>query len=124
MNSIRIHLGPMPEMLRAIITDLLGSEGDFEIVGCSDDGQGALGDARGERADVLITQECHDAGQDCLQAILSPEPLAVFALSADGTNAAAVSLMRQPIALDSGSGAALASAVRSLAGGLAREGPS
>ena len=122
MSPVRIHLGPMPEMLRSIVTDLLLTESDIEIVGQSDDG--ALGAAREEGADVIITQEYAGDGSGCLQAILSPEPLAVVALSADGTNAAAVSLYRQSIPLDPSSGTALARAVRSLAGSLAGARPS
>lgn len=118
MSPIRIHLGPMPEMLRAIITDLLRSEADIEIVGRSNDGRGALGEARDDRADVLITEDKAQSPPNCLDAILSPPPLAVLAVSADGRNAAAVSLVRQSIPLESGPGPALAAAVRELAGRL------
>jgi hypothetical protein len=114
MNPIRIHLGPMPEMLRSIVTDLLGAESDMLIVGRSEAGQGALHDARRGFANVLITQDGEEGDSGCLEAVLSPGPLAVLAVSADGHHAAAVNLVRRSIPLDCESGPALAAAVRSL----------
>lgn len=85
------------------------------VVGRSEDGEGALVDAREDQADVLITQDGAGSRPDCLQAILSPEPLAVFAVSVDGKKADAVSLVHRSVSLEPQSGPALATAVRSLA---------
>src|SRR5688572_22809794 len=38
VNSIRIHLGPMPKMLRTIVGDLLDREKDLLVVGRSERG--------------------------------------------------------------------------------------
>jgi len=123
MSPVRIHLGPMPEMLRTIVTDLLRGEDDMTIVGSSNDGAGALFDARNAGADVFITEQSAGEGHGCLQAILAPRPLAIFALSSDGTTAAAVSLVAQSTPLGLDSGQALATAVRDLARRLSASPP-
>jgi len=115
MNPIRIHLGPLPEMLRSNGSDLLSAEHDMLVTGCSKEAETALGDAREVRADVLITEDIAGAGSKCLEAILAPAPLTVFAVSADGRGAAAVSLVRRTVELERGSGPALASSIRDLA---------
>ena len=57
MNQIRVHLGPMPRMLRSVINDLLASEPDVAIVGNSQDGRPSFVAASAERADVLVTSQ-------------------------------------------------------------------
>ena len=115
MSPIRIHLGPMPEMLRTIITDLLHQEPDLVIVGRSGPGQDPLRSACDDHANVLITQDRSDAPAGCLDTILSAAPLGIFALSADGQNASSVRLVRQPVAPDSLKQADFADAIRSTA---------
>ena len=115
VNPIRIHLGPMPEMLRTIVGDLLGREQDLLVVGRSREGEDTLRQARDELADVLITHE--QDGQDnlCLDQILASTPLSILSISDDGQTADAVDLVRRPVALNGNSASALADAVRVIA---------
>lgn len=115
MSPIRIHLGPMPEMLRTIISDLLREEPDFVLVGRSAGDRDPLRAARDGHADVLITQDCATAPDTCLDMILAAAPIGIFALSADGQNAASVSVVRRTVALNSLKRAEFASAVRNTA---------
>ena len=114
MTPLRIFLGPMPEMLRTIVNDLLSRETDIVMVG----GSRGIGDpllqARHQGADVLITE---DAPNDstCLSALMSGRPLSIFVIGADGREAAAIKLARKRVGLDSGSQATLAEAIRQVA---------
>ena len=116
MNPIRIHLGSMPEMLRAIITDLLHQDPAIVVVGRSSQGEDELQCAREEWADVLITQDRRHDGNVFLDALLSAPPICIFAISDDGRSADAVNLFRQPVALNERRPSALANAVRQIAG--------
>ncbi len=118
MNPIRIHFGPMPEMLRTIISDLLGPERDIEIVGNSSQHDDCLRAAREEKATIIIAQDSAHDGANCLNLILAEPPLGVLAVSRDGQSAAGVSLVRRPITLDSGTPSILANAIRRLAAEL------
>jgi len=105
----------MPEMLRTIIGDLLGREGDLLVVGGSVKGEDVLRRAQSEHADVLITHErAGDEGR-CLDLILSASPISILAISDDGRTADAVDLVRRPVALNGGGESRLADAVREIA---------
>ncbi len=114
MRPIRIHLGPMPTMLSAIVGDLLRREPDMLVCG-ADGGVDPLKTARDQGADVLITQDGASAAGSSLETILQGSGLGICALSPDGQSASAVSLVRRPVALDDGGGFALADAIRRIA---------
>lgn len=118
MNPIRIHLGSMPEMLRAIITDLLHQDSDIVVVGRSGQGEDELECAREEWADVLITQDRQHDGNVLLDRLLQAPPICIFAISDDGRTADAVNLVRRPIPLNDKLPSAFANAVRQIAGNL------
>lgn len=118
MAPIRVHFGPMPPMLRAIVSDMLEPEPDIQVVGRSTDQEDCLGAARSERAAIIVTQDKEQRGSTCLDLILADPPLGVVAVSSDGHRAAGVSLVRRPIAFDSESPAVLADAIRRIAAEL------
>jgi len=118
VSPIRIHLGPMPEMLRTIITDLVHEEPDLLVVGRSGPDQDPLRCARDDQASVLITQDCTEPQPSCLDTIVSAAPLGIFALSADGQNASSVKLLSQPVALNRLNRAEIADAIRNTAAHL------
>jgi chemotaxis response regulator CheB len=118
VSPIRIHLGSMPEMLRAIITDLLHQDPDIVVVGRSRQGDDELECAREEWADVLITQDRRHDGNVLLDTLLKAPPICIFAISDDGRTADAVNLVRRPIALNDTLPSAFANAVRQIAGNL------
>lgn len=119
VNSIRIHLGPMPKMLRTIVGDLLDCEKDLLVVGQSERGQDTLQMVQDERADVLITQDRARNDNLCLDRILTAAPLAILAISDDGRTADAVGLVRRPVILNGGDRSGLAEAIREIAEGPA-----
>jgi DNA-binding NarL/FixJ family response regulator len=99
MHPIRVHLGKMPRMLRAMIQNLLTSEPDFAVVPETRNGEDSLPTAHAERADVLI--------------VSSDAPAAILAVDADGQHGRGVSLIHAPI--NNGTdGSTLADAVRRL----------
>jgi len=114
VESIRIHLGPMPTMLRSILGDLLRQHPDMVVVGESAPSEDSLKTARDERADLLITEDGAGGSGTCLDAILKGPRLGIVALSADGRRASAVNLVRQPI-LDDEEQQSLADAIRRIA---------
>jgi DNA-binding NarL/FixJ family response regulator len=118
VDLIRVHLGPMPEMLRMIIGDLLSRETDIVIAGQSTRHADCLREARGERADIVIAQDLRHDGANCLDLILGEPPLGILAVAADGQSAAGVSLTRKAIALRTGSPSILAEAIRRMAADL------
>ncbi|HEU4651786.1 MAG TPA: hypothetical protein VFS49_10265 [Croceibacterium sp.] len=118
MSPIRVHLGPMPEMLRTIIGDVLHREEDIVITSESARHEHCLREARGRHADVVVTQDRPAGGDDCLDQILARPPLAVFVVSPDGRSADGISLARRPIALGAESPAVLAEAIRRMAAEL------
>lgn len=115
MNSIRVHLGPMPRMLRAMVNDLLSAEPDMTIVGNSYGAQDSLPAASAEGADILIAQEQASHSGTCTAAVLFGAPAAILAVAADGRHGTGVNLVRQPISLNGG-GLSLPDAVRKLLG--------
>ena len=121
MTPIRVHLGPMPEMLRTIIGDLLGREADIVIAGNSTRSEHCLRAARRQNAVIIVAQDDPNAGSDCLDLILAEPPLGVLAVSADGQSAAGVSLARAPITLNTGSRSIFADTIRRMAAQLGVE---
>lgn len=117
VNPIRIHLGPMPEMLRTIVGDLLGRETDLLLVGHSERGQDTLQLAQDDQADVLITQDRSRNDSLCLDRILSAVPMSILTISDDGHTADAVGLVRRPIVLNGGDRSGLAEVIREIADG-------
>ena len=118
VDLIRVHLGPMPEMLRMIIGDLLSRETDIVIAGQSTRHADCLRDARGGRAEIVIAQDLRHDGANCLDLILAEPPLGILAVAIDGQSAAGVSLTRKAIALRTGSPSILAQAIRRMAAEL------
>lgn len=115
MDAIRVHFGPMPEMLRAIMSDLLEQEPDIMIVGTSSQRNECLHAAYEARAEIIIVQDVVHEGGACLDLILAGPSLGLFAISDDGMSATGVSLARQPIMLDAESPSNLADAIRDMA---------
>jgi DNA-binding NarL/FixJ family response regulator len=112
---IRILLGPMPEMLRTMIKDLLAHEADMLVVGESNDASAALSSAADIRADMLIAHTAQSPEANPIDSIVSVSPFCIFAIATSGTEATAVQIVREPISFESSSGSALASAIRETA---------
>ncbi len=119
MNPIRVHLGPMPEMLRTIMSDLLSQEPDMVIAGESGRHEDSLPNAREQHADILVTQDnLRQSDTSCLALVLADPPLGIFAVSADGHSAAGVTLVRRRISVESQGRSMLAAAIRRMAAEL------
>ncbi len=118
MNPIRVHLGPMPQMLRTIIGDLLSREPDIVIAGTSAHHRDCLREARDGHAEIVVAQDVPNEGSTCLDLILAEPPLGVLAVSPNGHSAAGVSLARQPISFNKGTPSILADAIRRMAAEL------
>ncbi|MDR2665355.1 MAG: sporulation transcription factor Spo0A [Oscillospiraceae bacterium] len=54
-TKTRVIVADAGEEFRALLTDTLNSEGDFEVVGRTGDGTAALSLAKSQKADVLLT---------------------------------------------------------------------
>lgn len=117
MTSIRVLIGPMPQMLRAIIEELLSHEPDLAIVGSSTDPSLALRDAREVRADILITQSAELGQETCLEAVAAGPPFSILAIDRSGQEAAVTKVVRRPIGL-SESNSGIAAAIRHIAADL------
>jgi hypothetical protein len=115
LDPIRVLIGPMPDLLRGMIEDLLSSESDMIVLGRSDDSAGALEAAFGARADMLIMQESEDGGTGLLHAIVEAPPFSIFAISPSGRHATAVNLVHEAVAFDTSSRTAFAAAIRRIA---------
>ena len=113
MNTIRVHLGPMPRMLRAMINDLLSAEPDITIVGNSYSARDSLPAASSDSADILIAQERAADSCACTAAVLSGAPAAILAVAANGRDGTSVNLVRRSISMNGG-GLSLPDAVRTL----------
>lgn len=113
MSSIRVHLGPMPRMLRVMIHDLLSAEPDMTIVGHSYAPRDGLPAASALGADILIAQERPAVPDEWTAAVLSGSPAAILSVARDGRSGTSVNLIRQPICLNGG-GVSLPDAVRRL----------
>lgn len=116
MNSIRIHLGPLPPMLRTMINDLLEEEPDMTVVGNSYAGEDSLVAASADKADMLISQEQTSLGDSCLSAIVTQNPSAILAISPHGNGGTCINLVHRTISLDRAGTSALANTVREILG--------
>lgn len=114
-DPIRVLLGPMPELLREMIEDLLSIETDMVVLGQSDDPATALANTCSAHADMLIMQAQKDEGTGILEAIVQAPPFSILAISAAGTDATAVRLIHENVLFDTSSGAAFAAAIRRVA---------
>ncbi len=112
MNPIRVHLGPMPEMLRAIIGDLLAAEPDVEIVGIGDHENPSLAAARANGANILLSTLPSDTNDPSLAAVVEAQPLTVLALTPDGKACMAITLNRRELPFGGDSMAGLLKAIR------------
>jgi DNA-binding NarL/FixJ family response regulator len=109
---IRVHLGPMPEMLRTFIEDLLAPEPDIVIVGHSDDRTGLVLSARRHDADMLITQTDRHPHEDSLDVILAAAPIKIFTIGPNGKDASVVDVSRHAVSLVDDTQAVLGQAIR------------
>ena len=116
MGPIRIHLGQMPPMLRAMINDLLTAEPDMAVVGNSYAGDDSLLAASSESAELLIAQEQTSLGETCLSAVITDSPAAILAISTSGNSGTSVNLVRRPISLEGTGALALPDTVRAILG--------
>jgi len=97
MDSIRVHLGTMPPMLREIISDLLSAEADVEIVGFGDHDSPSF--VAAAEADVLLTAQ-PPSGTD-LAALVEGQTRAVVVLSPERNACLAVTLTHRELPLES-----------------------
>jgi DNA-binding NarL/FixJ family response regulator len=114
-DSIRVLLGPMPDLLRDMIKDLLSSEKDMVVLGNSETPGMALITACSEQADMLIVQAGEDGECGLLDELVRSSPFSIFAISASGTDATAINLIHQDVVFDASSRTAFAAAIRSVA---------
>jgi hypothetical protein len=113
MSLIRVHVGPMPRMLRAMINDLLKAEPDMAIVGNSFADEDSLCEASAQSADVLIARDTASEPGTCTAAMLSGSPSAILAVAVDGHDGTCVNLVRRAINLNA-EGSSLPDAIREL----------
>jgi chemotaxis response regulator CheB len=116
MNSIRIHLGPLPPMLRTMINDLLEEEPDMTVVGNSYAGEDSLVAASADKADMVISQEQTSLSDTCLSAIITQNPAAILAISPNGNGGTSVNFVHKTVSLDGAGTSALANTVREILG--------
>ena len=115
LDPIRVVLGPMPDLLREMIEDLLSCESDMVVLGRFGDSAEALETACAEHADMLILQEDERRSSGLLDAIVGAPPFSIFAISPSGRDATAVNLVHEAVAFDSSSRTAFAAAIRRIA---------
>ncbi len=113
MDSIRIHLGPMPPMLREMIDGLLTGESDMTVVGNSYGTEESLLAASSAGADVLIAQES-SLNSGCVGAVLTGNPSAILTISAGGDGGTSVKLIRDSVSLTGTGSSPLADTVREI----------
>lgn len=113
MRPIRVHLGTMPRMLRAMVSDLLTSEPDMTVVGSTTNDAESLRQAHAERADIIIEQEQESLEDTCTAAVLSGAPAAILAVGVDGQRGLGVSMVRRSVNIGT-DGSTLADVVRAL----------
>jgi hypothetical protein len=112
MSPIRVHLGPMPDMLRSLITDMLSAARDVEIVGMGDLESPSLAAARAEGANILITSQPCNATDPSLAAVVDAQPLTVLVLRPERKSCVAVTLTHRELPLDGKNIAGLAETLR------------
>lgn len=114
-DPIRVLLGPMPDLLREMLEDLLSCESDMVVLGQSETGTAALTSACEARADMLIIQSRADGNAGLLNSIVDGSPFSIFAISPTGEHATAVRFVHEDVVFDSSSGTTLAAAIRRVA---------
>ena len=114
VTLIRVHVGNMPRMLRAIINDLLMAEPDIVVVGNSPHNDDSFQAARAEEADLLIAHEPSPTEDTCLFAFINSAPGNILAISKSGTFGTA--LTRRTISLNESKSQGLAHAIREVMG--------
>jgi DNA-binding NarL/FixJ family response regulator len=91
LEQVRVILVEMPEMLRAIVKEVMSDEDDLEIVD-EDDGDAAVATIREGGACVVITQRDDRAGQSIDRFLGAGPGVRVLALSTDGRDGAVYEL--------------------------------
>ena len=114
-DRIRVLLGPMPDLLREMIEDLLSCESDMIVLDRSDNAAGALATACNAPADLLIMQAGEDRESGLLDAIIQAPPFSIFAISPSGEDATAINFVHEAVAFDPSSRTAFAGAIRRIA---------
>jgi len=84
LNTVRIFVGELPRMMRAIVEDAVGEQADMQIV------------ASGP-ADVAIVADSGAGRLGPEQRLLENPRLKVFALSADGRAARLLEIRETPV---------------------------
>jgi hypothetical protein len=98
-----------------MITDLLASETDIEIVGCAEGAEDSLLSARAEGANMIITQAKVPAHEPSLGAIIDELPLTILAIAGSGSTSTSINFSRQTQTLHGEGAAALVDVVRKAA---------
>lgn len=111
-DPIRVLLGPMPDLLREMLEDLLSCESDIVVLGQSETGTGTLTSACEANADMLIVQSEPDGKEALLNSIVEGPPFSIFAISETGEHAKTVRFVHEDIVFDSSSGTTFAAAIR------------
>jgi len=114
-DPIRVLLGPMPDLLREMLEDLLSCESDMVVLGRSETGAAALTSASDASADMLIMQSETDGKDGLLSSIVDGPPFSIFAISATGEHATAVRFVHEDVVFDASSRSAFAAAIRRIA---------
>jgi hypothetical protein len=115
VDTVRIYLAQMPPLLSQMVIDLLASEKDIEIVGCSDGTADSLLAARAEGANMIITQDQVRAQEPSLGAIVDELPLTILAIASSGSTSTSINFSRRRLQLHGDGAAALADVVRKAA---------
>ena len=111
MDPVRVHLGPMPPLWRAMIEELIGGEEDIVVVGSSDPGTPALVAARIGKAEILLPGEPGASSDRSLSAVVNSEPLVILSVKEGGESCVVISLKHRETPLE---GLSLAEVFRSL----------
>lgn len=114
-DPIRVLLGPMPDLLREMLEDLLSCESDMVVLGQSETGTGALTSACEANADMLIMQSEPDGKEGLLNSIVDGPPFSIFAISETGEHAKAVRFVHEDVVFDASSRTTFAAAIRRVA---------
>ena len=112
MVKVRIHLAQMSVLLSRMITDLLASEKDIEIVGYTEDAENSLVAARAEGANMIIAQQNAPVQEPSLGAIVDDLPLTILAIESNGSTSTSINFSRRTLQLQSDGANALADVVR------------
>jgi DNA-binding NarL/FixJ family response regulator len=114
-DPIRVLLGPMPDLLREMLEDLLSCESDMVVLGQSETATAALTSACEANADMLIMQSEPHEKQGLINSIVEGPPFSIFAISATGEHATAVRFVHEDVVFDASSRSTFAAAIRRVA---------